>query len=77
MEEINFYIFAIYVGAAILATLALYARQVLPVVYIILGAILVLVELTFCPIWNLSKNCLTSASFFCCFSWVWICIHRN
>ncbi len=39
MEEINFYIFAIYVGAALLATLALYARQVLPVVYIILGAI--------------------------------------
>ncbi len=40
MEEINFYIFAIYVGAAVLATLALYARQVLPVVYILLGAII-------------------------------------
>ena len=40
MEEINFYIFVIYVGAAILATVALYARQVLPVVYIILGAVI-------------------------------------
>ncbi len=33
-------IFLIYVGAAILGTIALYTRQVLPVVYIILGAII-------------------------------------
>ena len=33
-------IFLIYVGAALLGTVALYTRQVLPVVYIILGAII-------------------------------------
>ena len=33
-------IFLIYVGAAVLGTVALFTRQVLPVVYIILGAII-------------------------------------
>ncbi len=39
-DPVIFYIFLIFTGAAILATLALYARQSLLVVYIILGVIL-------------------------------------
>jgi Kef-type K+ transport system membrane component KefB len=39
-DSIIFYIFLIFTGAAILATMALYARQSLLVVYIILGVIL-------------------------------------
>ena len=39
-DPIIFYIFLIFTGAAILATLALYARQSLLVVYIILGVVL-------------------------------------
>lgn len=38
-ESIIFYIFVIFTGAAILATLALYARQSLLVVYIVLGVL--------------------------------------
>ena len=38
-ESVIFYIFVIFTGAAILATLALYARQSLLVVYIILGVL--------------------------------------
>ncbi len=39
-EIIEYSVFVIYFGAAVLGTLALYTRQVLPVVYIILGAII-------------------------------------
>ena len=39
-DPIIFYIFLIFTGAAILATLALYARQSLLVVYILLGVVL-------------------------------------
>lgn len=39
-EPILFTIFLIFTGAALLATVALYARQSLPVVYIVLGIIL-------------------------------------
>ncbi|WP_455206968.1 cation:proton antiporter [Kaarinaea lacus] len=39
-ESVIFYIFLIFTGAAILATLALYARQSLLVVYILLGILL-------------------------------------
>ena len=39
-DPVIFYIFLIFTGAAILATLALYARQSLLVVYIILGVVL-------------------------------------
>ncbi len=39
-ELITYSIFLIYFGAAILGTIALYTRQVLPVVYIVLGAII-------------------------------------
>ena len=39
-EIIGYSVFVIYFGAAVLGTLALYTRQVLPVVYIILGAII-------------------------------------
>lgn len=39
-DSIIFYIFLIFTGAAILATLALYARQSLLVVYILLGVVL-------------------------------------
>ncbi len=38
-ESIVFYIFVIFTGAAVLATLALYARQSLLVVYIVLGVL--------------------------------------
>ena len=38
-ESIVFYIFVIFSGAALLATLALYARQSLLVVYILLGVL--------------------------------------
>ena len=38
-ESIVFYIFLIFTGAAVLATLALYARQSLLVVYILLGVL--------------------------------------
>ena len=36
-ENIIFTLFLIFTGAAVLATLGLYARQSLPVVYIVLG----------------------------------------
>ncbi|MDH3376745.1 MAG: cation:proton antiporter [Gammaproteobacteria bacterium] len=39
-QSIVFYIFVIFTGAAVLATLALYARQALPVAYIVLGGLL-------------------------------------
>ena len=39
-DPIIFYIFLIFTGAAILATIALYARQSLLVVYILLGVVL-------------------------------------
>ena len=39
-ESVIFYIFLIFTGAAVLATLALYARQSLLVVYILLGILL-------------------------------------
>jgi Kef-type K+ transport system membrane component KefB len=39
-ESVIFYIFLIFTGAAVLATLALYARQSLLVVYILLGVLL-------------------------------------
>ncbi len=39
IESIVFYIFVIFTGAALLATLALYARQSLLVVYILLGVL--------------------------------------
>jgi len=39
-ESVIFYVFLIFTGAAILATLALYARQSLLVVYILLGVLL-------------------------------------
>ena len=39
-DEIIFTIFVIFSGAAILATLALYARQTLLIAYILLGIIL-------------------------------------
>jgi Kef-type K+ transport system membrane component KefB len=40
VDSIIFYIFLIFTGAAILATIALYARQSLLVVYILLGVVL-------------------------------------
>lgn len=39
-EIIQYSVFLIYFGAAVLATIALFTRQVLPVVYIVLGAII-------------------------------------
>ena len=39
-EMIEYSVFLIYFGAAILGTVALYARQVLPVMYIVLGALI-------------------------------------
>ncbi|MEE4380183.1 MAG: cation:proton antiporter, partial [Candidatus Competibacteraceae bacterium] len=39
-EPIVFSLFLIFTGAAALATLALYARQALPVAYIVLGILM-------------------------------------
>ena len=39
-QDIVFTIFLIFTGAAVLATVALYARQALLVVYIVLGVLL-------------------------------------
>ena len=55
-DPVIFYIFLIFTGAAILATLALYARQSLLVVYILLGVVLGPSVLAWCRILKLSAK---------------------
>ena len=77
VHEIEFSIFLIFTGAAVLATLALYARQAMIVAYIILGVILGPWGLGLVDDPELIADISLSASFFCSTCSAWTCFPRN